>query len=122
MQIPKGARFRFGGKCAPGKYGSRRTEADGYTFDSKKEADRYADLKLRLHAGEIRDLRLQVPYPITINGQVLCRYVADFVYFDVKAGREVVEDVKSPATARKELYRLKKKAMRLEHGIEILEV
>lgn len=30
------------------KYGAVKTSVDGHTFDSKKEADYYCDLKLRL--------------------------------------------------------------------------
>lgn len=46
------------------KYGARKTVVDGITFDSKKEANRYRELKLLEKAGEICCLRLQVPFEL----------------------------------------------------------
>lgn len=101
---------------------------DGILFDSKREAMRYAELKLLNRAGQIRDLQLQVPFELlpaqkNEKGKVTERavkYVADFVYYDHN-GNLVVEDVKSVAT-KTDLYRLKKKLMRYFKGIEIKEV
>lgn len=89
-------------------------------FPSQAEARRYDLLVSMQRMGLITDLRIQVPFEITIEGEGLCRYLADFVYFDAKKRRRV-EDVKSPAS-RTPMYRLKKKAMRLQHGIEIEEI
>ena len=50
-----------------------------------------------------------------------CRYVADFVYRDLKTGKRVVEDVKSEATKKKESYIIKRKLMLYIRGIRILE-
>lgn len=74
-------------------------------------------LKLLRFTGDISDLRLQVPYEIIVNGQKICKYIADFVY--TKNGNVVVEDVKGFPTA---VYKLKKKLMKAVHGIEIQEV
>ena len=41
------------------KYRSKRTVIDGITFDSKKEANRYCELKLLEKSGEIKNLDLQ---------------------------------------------------------------
>jgi hypothetical protein len=41
------------------KYGAKRTEVMGIKFDSKKEANRYLELKMLARAGKIRDLKLQ---------------------------------------------------------------
>ncbi|MDD3747626.1 MAG: DUF1064 domain-containing protein, partial [Anaerostipes sp.] len=41
------------------KYGARKTVIDGITFDSKREAKRYQELKLLEQAGEISYLELQ---------------------------------------------------------------
>ena len=38
------------------KYRSKRTVIDGITFDSKKEANRYCELKLLEKSGEIKIL------------------------------------------------------------------
>ena len=100
---------------------------DGIGFDSNKEGARYEELKLLQRAGEISDLRLQVPFELVPNqkrnGKVIERavkYIADFVYTD-KDGETVVEDVKSPAT-KTAVYTLKRKLMLWEFGIEIKEV
>ena len=103
------------------KYKNIKVILDGITFDSKKEAARYGQLKLMLAAGVIEDLRLQVPYKIAFNGQKICTYKPDFVYFEIKNGerREVVEDVKGMKTP---VYNLKKKMMLACFGIVIKEV
>jgi hypothetical protein len=95
---------------------------DGIVFDSKKEATRYATLRLLERAGKIEDLRLQQKFPVEIGGERLCVYSADFVYWDIDLGREVIEDVKSTGTAKDAAYRLRKRAAELSHGIKIDEV
>ena len=44
------------------KYRNRKVSVDGITFDSRKEAQRYRELKLLLLAGEIIGLQMQVPF------------------------------------------------------------
>jgi hypothetical protein len=93
-------------------------------FSSKKEAKRWIGLNLLLRAGEIRDLRAQVPidlYGVRPDGlkEVVCRYIADFVYFDVFKGREIVEDCKG---MRVEPYITKAKWFAVQHGFQIEEV
>lgn len=41
------------------KYGNRKVVVDGITFDSKKEAQRYTELKSLEKAGKITGLQLQ---------------------------------------------------------------
>ena len=108
------------------KYGNRKTELDGITFDSAKEAQRWSELLLMEKAGLIFDLQRQVPFVLipkqVRNGKVVERpvvYKADFVY--TENGQEVVEDVKSPATKTKE-YILKRKLLLWQFGIQIKEV
>lgn len=109
------------------KYGNKKTEVDGITFDSRKEANHYAELRILEKAGEISNLELQMPFvlqPAFVHkGKKYqsIKYVADFVYTDVD-GRKVVEDVKSPATRKDKVYQLKKKMMLYVHGIEIREI
>jgi hypothetical protein len=102
----------------PSKYRNVRTEVDGITFDSKKEATRYGVLRLMEAGGFIRNLRLQVPYAIKVNGVKVCTYKADFVYEEKfhNGWKEIVEDTKGVMTP---VYRLKKKLMRAALGIEI---
>ena len=98
------------------KFGSVKTKVDGITFDSKKEAARYTDLKLLLKAGEISDLELQPTYAMIVNGRKICSYRADFRYKE--NGKQIVEDSKGFRTP---VYRIKVKLMRACYGIEICE-
>lgn len=112
----------------PKKYHNNKTELDGILFDSKKEAERYAELKMLQDYGQIHDLMLQVPFELIPtqkdeNNRVIeraCTYVADFTYID-KNGKRIVEDVKSEATKTR-LYGVKRKLMLYVHGIRITEV
>ena len=121
------------------KYRSEKASVDGITFDSRKEANRYKELRLMESAGEIRNLRLQEKYVLIPaqreedsvgsrggikKGKVIereCAYLADFTYEDAKTGETVVEDTKSPATRTTE-YIIKRKLMLYVHGIRIKEV
>lgn len=107
-------------KKRPSKYGNRKVEVDGITFDSKKEAERYVVLREMEKNGHIRGLKLQEWFRLEVNGQLVCFYVADFVY-EMNGGL-VVEDVKSEFTRKNPVYRIKKKLMKAVHGIEIQEV
>lgn len=121
------------------KYGSRKVHRNGAVYDSRAEARRGAELALLERAGEIRNLRRQVPYellpaqrePDTIGargavhaGRVIEKavgYVADFVYEErtAEGWREVVEDVKGFRTHE---YIIKRKLMLWRYGIRIREV
>lgn len=105
------------------KYRNKKVEIDGYTFDSRKEGDRYLELKLMLRAGVIKDLQMQVPFELIPKqqGERACTYKADFVYTDIATGKQVVEDVKSKATKTPE-YKIKKKLMLWVHGIRVVEI
>lgn len=114
------------------KYRAKRTEVDGITFASMKEARRYQELKLLEKAGEIRQLVLQPSYPLDafgVESRPIGVYRADFSYqkqvrdrldngVGVRGWREVVEDVKGFRTP---LYRWKKKHAEAQYGITILE-
>lgn len=112
------------------KFGAIRTTVDGSTFDSKRESQHFRELKLRELAGEIRGLKLQPTFDLTVNGQLICRYRADFEFeeawmamrpdlsFDT-GWRRVVADSKGYRTRD---YILKCKLMKAIHGIEIREL
>lgn len=100
------------------KYKAIKTEVDGVLFDSQREAKRYADLKLLVRAGTIKDLQLQPAFEITINGRHICNYRADFSYSALD-GKITVEDSKGVRTP---LYKLKKKLVEAAYGIRIIEV
>jgi hypothetical protein len=102
------------------KFRNRKVTVDGETFDSAKEHRRWGELQLLQRAGQITDLRRQVPFAIEVNGHKVCKYIADAVYLE--NGAQVVEDVKSEITRKDPAYRLKNKLMRAVHNIEIREV
>lgn len=111
------------------KYGAKKVTIDGITFDSMKEANRWCELKLLVRGKVITELERQVRFELIPaqhdkHGKLLERsvkYVADFVYIDMKTGERIVEDVKSSATKTKE-YILKRKLLLYYYGIRIREV
>jgi hypothetical protein len=110
------------------KYGAEKIEQDGVTFDSGKEARRWAELQMLERAGQISDLKRQVPFvlapAVRLAGEVrlkpALRYFADATY--MQGGQLVVEDTKSEPTRRKDSYRIKKHLMATVHSIQIKEV
>lgn len=99
------------------KYRNKKTRVGSLMFDSKLEAARYVDLKKLEEGGVISGLQCQVPFNIEVNDQLICKYLADFVYRDCD-GKRVVEDAKGKKTP---VYALKKKMMRAILGIDIQE-
>ena len=87
---------------------------NGINFDSKREMQRFSELSLLEKAGQITNLRRQVPLRIDVNGQHICIYKADFQYFE--DGKEVTEDSKGVATPE---FKLKAKLVRAVLGITI---
>ena len=102
------------------KYRNRKTTIDEITFDSKKEAARYAELKMLEKAGEIQGLKLQPRFEI--SGTVKLPdwksraryYVADFEYW--QNGIHTVEDVKGKRT---DVYTLKRHLFLSLYGDQI---
>ncbi len=95
------------------KYGALKTSVDGQTFDSKKEADYYCELKLKLMAGEIRGFCLQ-PTFILAPG---LKYKADFIVINNDGKAEVI-DVKGFKTKE---YIAKKKVFEDKYNLKIKE-
>ena len=50
------------------KHNAKKVKADGYTFDSIGEYERYLELKILLQAGAIPYLKVHPIYPVVING------------------------------------------------------
>ena len=113
----KGVAPKKGEKVKKTKFNNIVNYYDGKKFDSKKECERYKELK---HEG-VKDLKCQKKYEIVVNDVKICSYIADFVYTDYK-GQTVVEDVKSEHTRKLPVYRLKKKLLKACYGIDIKEV
>ena len=86
------------GDSSMSKYNSKEIIIDGIRFPSRAEGNRYAELKLLLRAGVIRELTLQPKFeliaPFTHSGKKYkgARYTADFRY--VENDRIVIEEVK----------------------------
>ncbi len=115
------------GACKVNKHNAKPTIVDGVRFDSLKEAKRYTELKLLERGGAIRDLELQPRYDVVVNDKKICYYKADFRYFDIDRGVQVVEDVKPMGKSYRKtqawaMYRLKKKLVEALHPVVIEEV
>lgn len=104
------------------KYGAVKCYFDGFKFDSRKEYKRYTELKLLQKAGTISGLNVHPSWPLPVKGVLIGKYTADFIYLDIKEHRIVVEDVKSPITARTEAFRLRMKLMKAIYHIEVVIV
>lgn len=106
------------------KYSNKKTVVDGITFDSKREAKRYGELKLLERGHIISDLRLQPKFMLIASqrrddgkAERACIYIADFAYKE--NGKEVVEDAKGMKTRD---YVIKRKLMLALHSITVREI
>lgn len=103
------------------KYHNTKTVADGIKFDSKLEAERYAQLKILESAGVIRDLELQPEYELIPsfrkNGKIWRRtvYIADFRYILCEDDSYIIEDVKGSTAVITDVFRLKQKLFEYKH-------
>lgn len=105
------------------KYNAQKTEVDGITFDSKKEASRYVELKYMEWTGEIQYLSLQPEYELQAAFQApdgekirAIVYRADFIYW--KNGHCIVEDVKGVQTP---VFKIKAKMFKFRYpGIKLV--
>jgi hypothetical protein len=119
------------------KYHNRKVKTnDGVVHDSRKEANRWTELKLLERAGEITDLKRQMEFllippqyeEITTGKRTKKTkrklverpvvYRADFVYHN-ENGEIVVEDTKGFKTRD---YIIKRKLMLYVYGIKVEEV
>ncbi|SFR15326.1 DUF1064 domain-containing protein [Desulfoscipio geothermicus] len=107
------------------KYRSRKATVDGITFDSRKEARKYEELKLLKRAGEIVDFELQPEFELQPgfrdrdgNWVRPIKYRADFLV-RYHNGRVVVIDTKGYRTKE---YAIKRKMLLYRYpGIEFVE-
>ena len=123
------------------KHKNIKTTIDGMTFDSRKEARRYCELKILGRAGEIEHLQRQVPFELipakyepdaigsrggVKRGKCIERavtYIADFVYRDKRTGELVVEDVKGYKEGLAyQVFSIKRKLMLHVHNIKVVEI
>jgi hypothetical protein len=107
----------------PNKQHAIKTVVDGMTFASKKEADRYSQLKLLQRNGDIVYLQTQVKFSLNVAGVHICDYIADFVYVDRDKNGYVVEDVKGQKSGTiYQVFRIKKKLMKACYDIDVIEI
>lgn len=122
------------------KYKNQKTTVEGREFDSRKEARRFSELRILEKAGEISDLKCQVPFELIPEqreaseeiytkgahkgekkpGKLIekkVQYIADFVY--TENGERIVEDTKGIRTKD---YIIKRKLMLYKYGIRIREI
>ena len=110
------------------KFGAQRVTVDGISFDSKREANRWLELRNLERAGQITDLRRQVAIELhgrdgpllTRTGRKM-RITVDFAYVDLRneatAGITTYEDAKGNPTRDYEVRR----AVAAAQGVEIAE-
>ncbi|MCR4303705.1 MAG: DUF1064 domain-containing protein [Gallionella sp.] len=119
-QEPKKRRQKYGNKVT--------TDADDTKHASKKQATRYRDLGLLLKSGEIlmlaREVRFRLPGGVEYRADhVFCNQRALMVIAElIKDGDMTVEDVKSEATRKDKVYKIKARQMRECLGIAVKEV
>ncbi len=107
------------------KYNNTKVEYKGIKFDSIKEMKHYQLLEYLQRIGEIKELKLQVPYELIpkykINNKTVRKttYIADFTYITTKDGKLHIVDTKGFKT---DVYRLKKKLFEYKYGVEVEEV
>lgn len=93
------------------KYGAKKTQDGGRTFDSKAEARRFNELSLLVLAGEVLSIECQPRFMLQEsfkkNGKThrAIEYIADFRVL-YKDGHEEIEDVKGMQT---EVFKIKRK-------------
>jgi hypothetical protein len=103
---------------AQSKYKNIRIEADGYKFDSKKEAARYQTLKLTEQSEQIVNLRVHPKFVLQEGfkkGGKYYRpmyYYADFSY-QLKSGEFIVEDCKGYVTPE---FKMKQKLFEAKYS------
>jgi len=102
-----------------GKYNAKKVTVHNIKFDSIVESQRYVALLEQQRKGKIKDLELQKSFEMVIDGEKICRYIADFSYYTVPDNKYVVEDVKGFKT---DVYKIKKKLMKGIFKIEVIEI
>ena len=103
-------------KTKRNKYNAVKTKVDGITFDSKREAEYYSELKLRQKAGEILGFCRQPQFVLDDAGTT---YRADFIVFYPDGKAEVI-DVKGVET---QVFKLKMKMFKMRYpGLEVRTV
>ena len=99
------------------KYFNKKCEYNGLKLDSQKEFRQYLYLKNLEAKGVIRDLQLQTKLDFKIDGKKIFTYKPDFEYND-EFGHHYI-DVKTPATEKNAVFRLKRKLIENYYKVKI---
>ncbi|ACI55716.1 protein of unknown function DUF1064 [Rhizobium leguminosarum bv. trifolii WSM2304] len=99
------------------KFGAKRTVFDDITFDSKREAEVYRDLKVLERVGRISGFERQRKFELIVNGEIIGTYRADFAFIDHdQDGRFRVVDVKGVITRD---FRRVRKIIKAAYNIDV---
>jgi hypothetical protein len=110
-------------KSKSSKFNNIKVDIDGHTFDSKKEAEFYGQLKIKKNAGLIKDFQMQVRYDIIVNSIMIGKYFLDFLienndgsieYIDIKG-----KDSNTNKFIKTGVFALKKRLVEAIYGINI---
>jgi hypothetical protein len=103
------------------KYFSRKTRADGITFDSQKEANFYCQLKLSFKVKAIKGFARQVQFILAEGNdeERAITYKADFVIFNNDGSTDIV-DIKGFRESRE--WQRTEKLFKLKYPQLILKV
>ncbi len=101
------------------KYKNTFVKNESGFFHSKGESERFAHLQMLEQVKIIRDLTRQTKFPLVVNDVKIGSYVSDFTYINDK-GDYIVEDYKSEATLKLEVFKMKARLMKAIYGVDIL--
>lgn len=114
------------------KFGNQKVVIGGESYDSKREAAYHQELKIRELAGEVKEIRRQVPFQLctvvtdlglraSVPLQIfpVATYFADYVFLE--HGDLVVADCKGMKKNTTD-FQTKKRWMAKQYGITIREV
>lgn len=96
------------------KYGRKKTDFKGITYDSKLEAEYAQDFDLRLQMGDIKAVERQVKIPLQAYGSHITNYFIDFVITHNDGHKEYCE-IKGMET---DLWKVKWKMLEAKLKIE----
>jgi len=94
------------------KYGAKKSEFQGRSYMSKKEAQYAQELEFRKLAKEIKKITPQHRLSLDVNGYHIANYYIDFL-IEMKDGSKELHEVKGFAT---EVWRLKWKLCEALYG------
>ena len=103
------------------KYRAQKTRLDGFTFDSKREAAHYAELKLLEKAGHVNAIEVHPRFNLHATGadgikRKIGQAILDFRYWDAREKRRRYVDVKGKDLP---MSKWKRKHVEAEHGIVV---